>query len=250
LRFAAAAAGAASWRRRLAVLVLVLIAGAAGYFLWLRDSSFVAINDVEVVGVRGPERPEIVSALTSAAEDMTTLHVDRDRLETIGGRFATVKSMSIDPNVPHGLRIEVVERTPVLIAHAEGDEVSIAGDGTVLPAVEPPDGVPTIELDRLPQAAVAGEPLELALVAGAAPASLLPLIDEIAYGEEYGVELMLEGVPVRFGTAERAADKWEAAAAVLADPKLEAVTYIDVRVPERPAVGGAAASPLPTDTQL
>jgi hypothetical protein len=27
---------------------------------------------------------------------------------------------------------------------------------------------------------------------------------------------------------------------VLADPKLDAVTYVDVRVPERPAAGGAA----------
>ncbi len=48
------------------------------------------------------------------------------------------------------------------------------------------------------------------------------------------------GIPVRFGNGSRATEKWAAAAAVLADPKLDSLTYLDVRVPERPAAGGAA----------
>ena len=51
------------------------------------------------------------------------------------------------------------------------------------------------------------------------------------------------GIPVRFGSGSEAAEKWAAAAAVLADPKLDALTYVDVRVPERPAAGGAAPAP-------
>ena len=37
-------------------------------------------------------------------------------------------------------------------------------------------------------------------------------------------------------------EKWAAAAAVLADPKLDSLTSLDVRVPERPAAGGAAGA--------
>ena len=56
---------------------------------------------------------------------------------------------------------------------------------------------------------------------------------------------MRGGIPIRFGTSELAARKWAAAAAVLADPKTETLTYVDVRVPERPALGGAATPPAP-----
>jgi hypothetical protein len=41
-----------------------------------------------------------------------------------------------------------------------------------------------------------------------------------------------------FGNAEQAADKWAAASAVIADGSADGATYIDLRVPARPAVGG------------
>ena len=48
---------------------------------------------------------------------------------------------------------------------------------------------------------------------------------------------------MRFGSSSGAAAKWAAAAAVLADPKLDGLTYVDVRVPERAAAGGASPAP-------
>ena len=57
---------------------------------------------------------------------------------------------------------------------------------------------------------------------GAAPEPLRPLIDKIGYTDEFGVEVTLRGgIPVRFGNGPSAAEKWAAAAAVLADPKLD-----------------------------
>jgi hypothetical protein len=47
-------------------------------------------------------------------------------------------------------------------------------------------------------------------------------------------------VPVYFGGGDDATDKWAAAAAVLADPSVDSFTYLDVRVADRPALGGAA----------
>ena len=69
-------------------------------------------------------------------------------------------------------------------------------------------------------------------------------IERIDHSDDFGVEITLRGgIPIRFGNGARAAEKWAAATAVLADPKLDALTYLDVRVPERPAAGGAAKPP-------
>ena len=79
---------------------------------------------------------------------------------------------------------------------------------------------------------------------GAAPAALRPLIEGVAIEGERGVEVTMRGgIPIRFGTAEDAEAKWAAAAAVLADPKTETLTYVDVRVPERPAGGAGRRRP-------
>jgi cell division septal protein FtsQ len=73
------------------------------------------------------------------------------------------------------------------------------------------------------------------------PEPLRPLIADLRVGGAEGIEVTLEGdIPVYFGTGDRAPEKWSAVAAVLADPKVQTMTYLDVRVPERPAVGGAA----------
>jgi len=230
------------WRYRIAILAVALAALGAGYMFWLRDSSLVAIDDVEVVGVTGSERERIVAELTRIGEQGTTLHVDRTAIERAAMRFPTVESVSVDPNFPHGLRIEINERPPRLVVSAGGEQVAVAADGTVLEGVEAPEeGLPVLELDQLPAGALGGEALEQALVLGAAPEPLRPLIEGVKRSDEYGVELTLRGgIEARFGVGDRVAEKWASLAAVLADPKLTAAGYVDVRVPERPAVGGAA----------
>jgi cell division protein FtsQ len=235
--------GRRSWRGRLAVLGALAVALAAGYLFWLRDSSLVAVDDVEVVGVTAGEREQIVAELTAVAKRMTTLHVDRDRIERVASAYPTISSVEVDPNFPHGMRIEVVERPPTLLVRGGGREVAAAADGTLLPGVPvAEDELPVLEVDEVPASGMlGGEPLEQALIVGAAPEPLRPLIEKIDYDDDYGVEVTLRGeIPVRFGDGAAAAEKWAAAAAVLADPKLDAVTYVDVRVPERPAAGGAA----------
>ena len=111
------------------------------------------------------------------------------------------------------------------------------------------ENLPVLEVEQAPQGAMLeGEELDQALVVGAAPEELLPLIEKIGLSKEYGVELTLRGgIPVRFGNAAAAGEKWSAAAAVLADPKLDALSYLDVRVPERPAAGGADTAVAPTE---
>ena len=49
---------------------------------------------------------------------------------------------------------------------------------------------------------------------------------------------LVSGIELRFGDASRAADKWRAAVAVLGDPDLELLDYVDLSSPGRPATGG------------
>jgi cell division protein FtsQ len=234
--------------------VLALLAAGAlawGYLGWFRDSSLVAVNDVRVEGVTSSDGDQVVAALTAAAKEMTTLHVQMGPLVEAAGRFPTVASVSADASFPHGLTIHVTERHPVLIASAAGNEVPVAADGTILAGL-PADGkgLPTLRVDQIPAAGTLdGTALHEALVIGAAPAPLLKAIEGATLSPRYGIVVNLTGgIPVRFGNASQAASKWAAAAAVLADPKLTSVSYVDVRVAHRPAAGGAAPAAVTTAT--
>jgi Cell division protein FtsQ len=102
-----------------------------------------------------------------------------------------------------------------------------------------------VQLPRLPLSTppddgrLAGPVLQQARVLGAAPTALRPYIESSYYGES-GVDVTLRsGIELRFGDASQAAAKWKAAAAVLADPSITALDYVDLRVPRRLAVGGS-----------
>ena len=60
---------------------------------------------------------------------------------------------------------------------------------------------------------------------------------------------MRNGLLVYFGDAARPHAKWLSLARVLADPSSAGASYVDVRVPERPAAGfagGVADAPKPS----
>jgi cell division protein FtsQ len=242
------AAAAGNWIaglgwRTAALGVGLVVALAVAYFGWFRDSGFVAVERVRVAGVSGDDREQIVAALTDAAERMTTLHVREDQLQAAVASFPTVASITTDADFPHGLVIEVEERRPALVVESGGGTVAVAADGTVLPGLAVTDDteLPRVEVDQIPSSGrLEGEALDQALVVGAAPEPLGPLIEGVSQDEQYGVVVELRGgIPVRFGSSDGARAKWAAAAAVLADPNLTMLSYLDVRAPGRPAVGSA-----------
>lgn len=234
-----------SLRTSLIVSVLAAAALGAGWFGWFRNSSLVAITEVQVTGVSSPDAPRITDALTKTAGSMSTLNVDESTLERAVQGFPTVESLSADADFPHGLSISIDERPPVLMAGAQGESVPVGPDGVLLRGLDLGDaakGLPSLEVDELPASGrLEGDPLSQALVLGAAPEPLRPMIEGVSIEGKRGVEVTMRGgIPIRFGTSELAARKWAAAAAVLADPKTKTLTYVDVRVPKRPAAGGAA----------
>ena len=108
--------------------------------------------------------------------------------------------------------------------------------------------LPTLPLSTPPKSGqLAGPVLQQARVLGAAPPTLRPYLESSYYGES-GIDVKLRsGIELRFGDASQAAAKWKAAAAVLADPSITALDYVDLHAPRRPAVGGSGHTLPPVE---
>jgi hypothetical protein len=132
-------------------------------------------------------------------------------------------------------------RVAATIGSGEEAVVVTAGGEIVpwLPVPEEPEP-PRLPLAEPPEnGRLAGPMLEQARVLGAAPDALRPYLAGSYYGES-GVDVeTTSGIELRFGDASQAELKWKAAAAVLADPSIEALDYVDLHVPKRPAIGGS-----------
>jgi hypothetical protein len=130
------------------------------------------------------------------------------------------------------------------------DAVGVSAKGVVLsghPA--PKDGtLPRLPLDTPPKGGrLAGPMLQQARVLGAAPAALRPCVEGSYYGTS-GVDVKLyAGIELRFGSAARAAQKWSAAAAVLADPSTTGIGYVDLHSPTHVSTGGTGPSLPPPE---
>ncbi len=144
----------------------------------------------------------------------------------------------------------LVSSQPVAAIGSGSSAVAVAGDGTILawlPAPEEGD-LPRLPLDAPPKGPrLQGPALEQARVLGATPPALRPYVEGSYYGES-GVDVNLtSGVELRFGDSTQASRKWRAAAAVLADPSITALDYVDLHAPSHPDAGGSghALPPVP-----
>ena len=224
--------------------VVVLAGLAVGGWLWLRDSSLVAVTAVRVTGAGSSDEPRIRSALESAARDMTTLHVREEILRDVVARFPSVADLRIDTDFPHRMTIEVREHRPVAALDVDGRRTPVSGGGIVLTGVHADDQLPAIRRDQLPQARVDDARTQAALaVAAAAPRALLERSERLWWSDEGLTMDLRDGPPLYFGTRDDAAAKWAAAARVLAEPGAAGATYLDLRVPGRVAAGGLGPMP-------
>lgn len=147
-----------------------------------------------------------------------------------------------------GVRVDKTEprvQVPKLAAAiGEGeDAVGVSGNGAIvrwLPLPEDPP-LPRLPLDEPPKGGrVKGPALEQVRILAAVPDALRPYVASSRFGES-GVDVFLTtGIELRFGDAGRAARKWRAAAAVLADPSVTALDYVDLHAPNRPAFDGSS----------
>jgi cell division protein FtsQ len=227
-------------QRRTLVWAVAILALLVGALLWFRDSSFVAVKRVTVVGLSGPETARVTKQLESAAQDMTTLHVRGDQLRAVVEPYPVVKDLRVSSDFPHGLKITIVENTPVAAIVVDGASTPVAADGKLLRGAEP-RALPVVPVAVAPAGdSVTDLTARRAIAAlGAAPAALRDRVERASTTREGGLTLQLRNGPdLRFGGADRLAAKWAAASAVLADKDSAGASYIDLRYPERPAAGG------------
>jgi cell division protein FtsQ len=221
---------------------------AAGYQFWLRDSSLVAVENVTVTGLTTKDADRLRSALTTAGRTMTTLNLDRAALDRAVAGHPVVRGLEVEAEFPHGLHVHVIEHQPAAMAVSDAGSVPVAGDGTVLRGLAVEGELPTVAVegplgqDRLVDPDARGA----AAVAGAAPALLRSRIDEVTRSSDDDgyVATLRDGPELIFGAATRLRAKWAAAARVLADLDSRGASYVDLRIPGRPAVGGLAATTL------
>jgi cell division protein FtsQ len=230
-------------RRRVFMLLAACLVLAAGFQFWLRDSTLVAVEQVKVTGLTTKDASRVRAALVSAAHTMTTLHVDQAELEDAIAAYPVVRALHVQADFPHRLDIRVIEHRPAAIVGG----LPVAGDGTILRGLPVEGRLPEIELrgkldgNRLSDPAT----LHAAHVAGGAPAPLRGRLERIDIRAEEGIVVELrDGPELYFGNGTRVRAKWIAAVRILADPEAAGASYIDVRLPGRPAAGGLPAETL------
>ena len=242
-RVLASVFGTLSAHRRLRIATICLIVALpllGGGWLWLRHSSLVAVEHVRISGVHGPEAGAIDAALREAAKGMSTLDYKPAALEAAVARFPAVSAVRTQTGFPHTLRIEVTQLPAVAALTVGGTRTAVSSTGVVLGPALLSSSLPEVADDVAPGA---GSKLTNVLVLqalevlGAAPPQLAKFASRAYFGPRGLTVAMRNGLLIYFGDASRPHAKWLAFAAVLADSSSGGATYVDVRLPGRPAAG-------------
>ena len=230
------------------LVVLAAIAAILGavYMFWFRHSEFVAVEAVRVEGIdpRANDGDELAVALEEAAKTLTTLDVQTAVLERAAAPFPLVADIRAEADFPHKLTIHVVTRRPVARIGVGEDARAVDASGVILPTLDLANfDVPRLPLEEVPShVRLEGGVADQVAVLAAAPTPML----ELAQGTRstpMGVEVLMPGgLELRFGAPQNAAAKWKAAAAIIADPDLTEVGYVDLTSPARSAAGGTGVT--------
>jgi cell division protein FtsQ len=230
---------------RVGLCALVAVPLLGGGWLWLRNSSLVSVRHVHITGVEGIDGVQIRTALDDAAARMTTLNFSAAALRPAVAQYPIVGALRVRTSFPHTVSIAVTERPPVAALLSSGQRTAVAADGTVLGSAVLSSSLPTIDVSVDPaQGARLRESSALAAVAvlAAAPARLERYVVRAYTGPEGLTLAMRNGLLVYFGDATRPHAKWLSLARVLVSPSAAGASYVDVRLPERPAAGFSSAS--------
>lgn len=227
-------------------LLLAATAVAAGY--WLLSGPVGAYSGVEVRGYDRQDLPELRRAVEGAVADGTILAVPEAEVREATADFAWVGDVVVRRAWPRGLIVDVIPARPAAVAVPRtGRPMLVAPSGAVMG--------PAPTAAQLPRVMVAGPALE----AGAELPGGSRVVFAFARAVEPDVAARLRSMRVErgeivgklavgprlmVGRPERLTAKAAALSAVvhyLSPEDQRAATYIDLSVPERPAVGGASA---------
>lgn len=226
-------------RLRRTVRAVVLAVLLAGLFV-LERSPLVALEEIRVNGTERLEPRDVIDA-SKLALGTSTLRLRLRGAERAIEALPLVRDASARRIDPLKVEIQVEERTPALqirgagvdaIADREG-VIILRGVATGVPEiwlpVTPPQPGATVAAD----ATLANAYLVWRSLSGPLRGRVLRYV---AAGPDELSLILIDGIEVRFGRAERIDEKVRALGAVLADVTGTDVSVIDVRAPRAPVV--------------
>jgi hypothetical protein len=155
-------------------------------------------------------------------------------LVVLAAYWFLIRQDSVEPRV--------LSPKPVATIGEGSDAIGVTAGGNLVRWLPLPDDppLPRLPLEGAPKGGrVQGPALEQVRVLAAVPGALAPYVAGSSFGES-GVEVTLTtGIEIEFGDSSRAGRKWRAAAAVLADPEVTALDYVNVISPSRPSYDGS-----------
>ncbi|EDY45687.1 cell division protein FtsQ/DivIB [Streptomyces sp. SPB074] len=221
---------------------LVVLLGGALYLLY--GSPWLKLTRVSVTGTE-MLTPREVERAVAAPVGSPLVSADTDALAArTRARLPRVESVEITRSWPHGLRVSVTERKPVLVREKGGKFDEVDAHGVLFATVgTPPRGIPRLDLDAsgapsLHRFGTARLLREAATIAARVPSPVVKNLRTIRIRSYDDVALLLrDGRTVAWGSGEKSAAKARTLTALMkAEPKAE---YYDVSVPVAPSVRGS-----------
>ncbi len=235
-------------RRSWTLIVLGAAAGLVALY-WLATGPLLAVHQVDVSGYTRDDSAQLVQALESAAGDGTVIVPATAEMRRVAARFPWVESISVSRTWPRGLKVDVVQARPVAVVSFGGAAAMVSASGRVLGPVEPSRRLGTLRLRAAPPGAGGAVPAQeraMLDLLSASPPKVAARIQDLQVDRAGRVTAALaDGPPLRLGAPERMAAKAKALRLMLEDVpprELDAAGYLDLSVPENPALGEAVSS--------
>ncbi|KIH98647.1 cell division protein FtsQ [Streptomonospora alba] len=216
--------------------VVLLIVAVLTVVVWvLLGSRLLVVRQVEVTGTSRLEADGVVASV-DVPTGTPLARVDTDAARSRAEELRLVESAEVVRSWPAALRVEVVERTPMMAMRAGDGFRLIDGDGVRIADTDKrPDNYPLIS--------VSGEPEGSPAVATAAtvlervPAAVGGRIDTVEAGDGDAVELTLDsGATVSWGTPQRSERKSTILTVLLNEHPPGPDRHYDVSAPEMAVV--------------
>lgn len=223
-------------RLKLATAAALATLGLGGWLL-LRDSSFFAVNDVTIVGLSADAQPIVAAQLEAAARSQTTTDFNVAALRAAVAQYTLIDGLTARTRGSHGVTITIDERRTAVRLDVGGAIMPLDSSGAVISGLRRAPRVATVRSAHLPVGGRSHDPfVALALrVLGAAPAPLRARVISLTVPHGQLTVYLHRGPRLIFGDASLPHAKWDAAAAVLSDHWSIGASYVDVRIPSRPA---------------
>lgn len=225
------------WRRRwlawrYVVVLVLLVALAAGAVYALRFSSLLAVKGVQISGTQTLTTSR-VRAIARVPMGKPLIGVDVGAIQHRVAALAPVASVDVTRKWPDEIAIAITERTPVAVVSIGGHKHALDRSGVVfLAGSQVPSGLPEIET---PEGTSQSALREAASVVSSLDPDVAKLVDHVEVKTVDQISLALRGGrTVIWGSAADSATKAQVLKALL---QQHAKTY-DVSVPGQPTTSG------------